>query len=255
MTYKQRLLIATTNPDKLREIRGILGRLPAEILTLRDLAPVPEPEETGATFAENACLKALYYDAATGTGPDRDVGADLPASANVGSLCDPTSQHWLGGPRSRTAPAKLAKAPETRRRQVRPHYTVAEDSGLVIDALDGEPGVHSARFVRPDASYPERFAEIYRRLDERPTRARSARFVCAVAVAHQETVIYETTGAIEGKIADAPRGEGGFGYDPIFYYPPYGRTLGEVTEEDKLRVAHRGEAFRRLAIWLEKRKA
>ena len=122
----------------------------------------------------------------------------------------------------------------------------------MIDALDGEPGVHSARFVRPDASYPERFAAIYRLLDERPARARSARFVCAVAVAHQGSVIYETTGAIEGKIADAPRGEGGFGYDPIFYYPPYGRTLGEVTEEDKLRVAHRGEAFRRLALWLEK---
>ena len=203
-----RLLIATTNPDKLREIRGILGRLPVEILTLRDLAPVPEPEETGATFAENARLKALYYDALGGTGTDL---------------------------------------------QVRPCYTVAEDSGLVIDALDGEPGVQSARFVRPDASYPERFAAIYRRLDERPSRGRSARFVCAVAVAHQGSVIYETTGAIEGKIADAPRGEGGFGYDPILYYPPYGRTLGEVTEEDKLRVAHRGEAFRRLAIWLEQK--
>lgn len=198
-----RLLIATTNPDKLREIRSILGRLPVEILTLQDLAPVPEPEETGATFAENARVKALAYDRCLTT-----RGADRP-------------------------------------------YTVAEDSGFVIDALDGEPGVRSARFVRPDASYPDRFAEIYRRLAEAPTRARSARFVCALAMVHEGRVIYETTGTVEGEIAAAPRGEGGFGYDPVFYYPAYGRTLAEVNEEDKLRVAHRGEAFRRLAVWLE----
>lgn len=198
-----RLLIATTNPDKLREIRGILGRLPVEILTLRDLAPVPEPDETGATFAENARIKTLYYDGCLGAG---DAG--------------------------------------------RP-YTVAEDSGLAIDALDGEPGVRSARFVRPDAQYPERFAEISRRLDEHPGRARTARFICAVAVAHRGTVLYETAGTVEGEIVIPARGSGGFGYDPIFYYPPYGCTLGEVTEEEKLRVAHRGEAFRRLAIWLK----
>ena len=111
--------------------------------------------------------------------------------------------------------------------------------------------MRSARFLRPDASYPERFAEIYRRLADAPARARSARFVCALAVVHDGTVIYETTGTVEGEIAAAPRGEGGFGYDPIFDYPPYGRTLAEVTESDKLRVAHRGEAFRRLAGWLE----
>ena len=204
-----RLLVATTNPDKLREIRGILSRLPVEIMTLRDLAPVSEPEETGATFAENARLKALHYDAM--------AWADL--------------------------------APK----QVSPHYTVAEDSGLVIDVLDGEPGVHSARFLRPDATYPERFSEIYGRLAEAPARARSARFVCALAAVHAGTVVYETRGTIEGEIADAPRGAGGFGYDPIFYYPPYGRTLGEVTAEAKLRVAHRGEAFRRWAVWLEEK--
>lgn len=202
----ERLLVATTNPDKLREIRGVLNRLPVEIMTLQDLTPVPEPEETGATFAENARLKALYYDAAAQADP-----------------------------------------------QVSARYTVAEDSGLVIDALDGEPGVYSARFLRPDATYPERFAEIDRRLALVPTRARSARFVCALAVMHAGTVIYETKGTVEGEIADAPRGASGFGYDPVFYYPPYGRTLGEVTEEAKLRVAHRGEAFRRLAVWLEHR--
>ena len=128
--------------------------------------------------------------------------------------------------------------------------TIAEDSGLVIDALNGEPGVRSARFLRDDASYPERFAEIYRRLAQRPHVPRTARFVCAVAVVEKGRVIYETTGDVEGKIAAAPSGTGGFGYDPIFYYPPYGSTLADVTQEEKIRVAHRGVAFRKLAAWL-----
>jgi XTP/dITP diphosphohydrolase len=128
--------------------------------------------------------------------------------------------------------------------------TVGDDSGLVVDALGGEPGVHSARFLREDASYPERFAEIYRRLAERPDRPRTARFVCAVAVVSDGRVIYETTGTVEGEIADPPRGDYGFGYDPIFYYPPYGTTLAEVTSDRKNRVAHRGRAFRQLADWL-----
>lgn len=197
-----RLLIATTNPDKLREIRGLLAHAPVELLSLRDFPEVPEPEETGTTFQENARLKALYY------------AAHVRAGVDVGP------------------------------------FTVAEDSGLVVDAMDGEPGVYSARFLRPDASYPERFAEIYRRLAEHPTRPRSARFVCAVAVVNGDDFVYETTGVVEGEVAAAPRGEAGFGYDPIFHYPPYGCTLAEVTEERKLAVAHRGQAFRQLAKWL-----
>jgi XTP/dITP diphosphohydrolase len=130
--------------------------------------------------------------------------------------------------------------------------TVAEDSGLVIDALDGEPGVRSARFVRPDATYPERFAEIQRRLAARPDRPRTARFVCALAAVRAGSVVFQTTGTIEGAIAEKPGGSAGFGYDPIFYFPAYGCTLAEVTEEEKLRVAHRGEAFRALAAWLGK---
>ena len=131
-----------------------------------------------------------------------------------------------------------------------PVLTVAEDSGLVVDALDGEPGVMSARFLRPDATYAERFAEIDRRLRERPGQPRSARFVCAVAVVRDGRVVCEVDGTIEGEIASAPVGTAGFGYDPIFYYPPYGRTLAEVTEPEKLQVAHRGVAFRKLARWL-----
>ena len=193
-----RLLIATTNLDKLREIRELLGHLPVELLTLRDFPAVPEPEETGTTFQENARLKARYYEA-----------------------------------------------------RLRPNAaTVAEDSGLEIDAMNREPGVYSARFVRPDASYPERFTEIFRRLAGVPDRERTGRFVCAIAVVRDGQLVYETTGIVEGLITAAARGEQGFGYDPIFYYPPYGKTLGEVDQRDKLAVAHRGAAFRQLAAWL-----
>jgi XTP/dITP diphosphohydrolase len=128
--------------------------------------------------------------------------------------------------------------------------TVAEDSGLVIDALDGEPGVHSARFLSPDASYPARFAAIQERLDAQPDAPRTARFVCALAVVEAGRVVFETRGTIEGVIAREARGDAGFGYDPIFEYPPFGKTLAEVGEADKLAVAHRGHAFRSLAGWL-----
>jgi XTP/dITP diphosphohydrolase len=120
----------------------------------------------------------------------------------------------------------------------------------VIDGLDGEPGVRSARFLGPDATYPERFAEIFSRLSGHPKKTRAARFVCALAVAESGRIIYEALGTVEGEIAHEARGSAGFGYDPIFYYPPYGSTLAEVTEDSKLAVAHRGQAFRKLASWL-----
>jgi XTP/dITP diphosphohydrolase len=128
--------------------------------------------------------------------------------------------------------------------------TVAEDSGLAVDALDGAPGVYSARFLSPAASYPERFAAIQARLAERPGAPRTARFVCALAVVENGRVLFETRGTIEGVIAREARGSAGFGYDPIFEYPPLGTTLAEVSEGDKLAVAHRGHAFRALAKWL-----
>jgi XTP/dITP diphosphohydrolase len=193
-----RLLVATTNADKFREIETILGDAPIQLLSLRDFPSVPEPDETGTTFQENARLKAVYY--------------GVRATPNL--------------------------------------LTVAEDSGLAIDALGGEPGVQSARFLGQNASYPERFEEIYRRFSGVASRDRTARFVCALAVASGDRIVFETTGVVEGRIAEAPRGSAGFGYDPIFYFPPYGRTLAEVSQEEKLRVAHRGHAFRGLVRWL-----
>lgn len=190
------LLVATTNPGKLREIRSVLAGVPVTLVSLRDIPSIGEPEETGHTFEENARLKALHY------------------SAHAGMT------------------------------------TVAEDSGLVIDGMDGEPGVHSARFLGPDATYPERFAEIFSRLEGPPEKNRAARFVCALAVANGGRIIYEARGTVEGEVAREARGGGGFGYDPIFYYPPYGTTLADVSEDSKLAVAHRGQAFRLLASWL-----
>lgn len=191
------VVLATTNPGKIREIRSVLSGAPASLAVLEDFPPVPEPEETGRTFAENALLKARYYATAVG----------------------------------------LA--------------TVAEDSGLVIDALDGRPGVASARY--PGATYADKFAGLYRELAPHP-RPWHARFVCSLAFVNPQAAapVFTCEATVEGEIAPAPRGSYGFGYDPIFYYPPYGSTLGEVTDEKKLAVAHRGKAFRQFRLWLER---
>jgi len=190
----KRLLVATTNPGKLREIRGILVDTPVELVSLAQFPGIVEPEETGATFAENARLKALYYNSQTG----------LPA--------------------------------------------VADDSGLVIDALGGEPGVHSARWHGDH--YPTKFAVIYQRLKDQGLETSPARFMAHIALADAGAVRFEATGTVEGQIAPEPRGTQGFGYDPVFYYPPYGCTLAEVAGERKAAVSHRGQAFRQLADWI-----
>ena len=125
---------------------------------------------------------------------------------------------------------------------------VADDSGLVIDALGGAPGVHSARWHGTD--YPTKFAAIYRELDAKGLVTSSARFVAHIAVADGGRILFEATGVVEGEIAREPRGTHGFGYDPIFFYPPYGCTLAEVEGAKKAAVSHRGQAFRQLRDWI-----
>ena len=132
--------------------------------------------------------------------------------------------------------------------------TVAEDSGLAIDALDGAPGIESARYGGADLPYPAKFALIHDALRAKhaagDTRTgNTARFVCAVALAQGERILFETRGTVEGEIAAEARGSGGFGYDPIFFYPPFGQTLAEAGDR-KAAVSHRGEAFRALAAFL-----
>jgi XTP/dITP diphosphohydrolase len=190
------LVVATSNPHKLQEIRELLAGVPIDVTTLERWGGVEPPAETGVTFDENARLKALYYAGATG------------------------------------------------------ELVVAEDSGLEIDALGGAPGVESARFGG-EITYPEKFALIYRALHERRVSEAGARFVCALALARGSSVLFESRGTVEGRIAAEPRGSGGFGYDPIFFYPPYNCTLAEATAEQKAAVSHRGQAFRALRAFME----
>jgi XTP/dITP diphosphohydrolase len=195
-----KLLIATTNPGKVREIAGILGadasgsaqRL--ELVWLSSLPPIDEPEETGATFADNARLKALYYAGKSG----------LPS--------------------------------------------VADDSGLEVTALDNLPGVHSARWEGSD--YAVKFRRIYELLQERGLSTSPARFVCHAALAAGDRILFETEAVVDGRIAPEPRGTNGFGYDPIFYYPPFGCTLAELDRDRKAAVSHRGKAFAALKAHL-----
>jgi XTP/dITP diphosphohydrolase len=131
---------------------------------------------------------------------------------------------------------------------------VAEDSGLEIDALDRAPGVYSARFAAEVApTYPEKFAVIRRMLDERGAPGSTARFACALALARPRAVLFEARGTVEGHITWPPRGAGGFGYDPIFFYPPFGCTLAEIPSDRKSSVSHRGQAFRKLRDFLARR--
>ncbi len=193
------VVLATTNRDKVREVRALLRDRPLAIRTLADLPALPEPEETGATCEANARLKALAY------------------AAHI------------------------------------PGLVVSEESGLEVDAMGGAPGVHSARYLSPSATYPERFAAILAALAGVPEAGRTARFVCAIAVAEGPWVRFETRATVEGRIAYAPAGSGGFGYDPIFFSPELGCTLAEAGDA-KAAVSHRGRAFTTLAHWLEQLK-
>lgn len=194
-----RLLVATTNPGKVREITGILDGSGVELWTLAGFPSLEAPDETGSTFEENARQKALYYSVASG------------------------------------------------------ELTVAEDSGLAIDALGGAPGVESARFGGAGSTYPEKFALLFARLAHLAPAARTARFVCALALAEGDRVLFEARGTVEGLITDEAKGTGGFGYDPIFFYPAFGTTLAESADR-KTTVSHRGAAFSKLRDYLAARK-
>ena len=129
--------------------------------------------------------------------------------------------------------------------------TVADDSGLSVDALDGGPGLFSSRFGGEGASDDDRNRLLLRKLAGIPREKRTARFTSALAVAQGTDVLFTVQESVEGSIADEPRGANGFGYDPLFFYPSFGRTFGESPREDKDRVSHRGKAFARLRTFLE----
>jgi len=185
----RRLVIATTNPGKAREIARMLSDLPFEVRSLSDYPPMPEPEEIGATFEQNAGIKALA------------------AANHTGELA------------------------------------LADDSGLVIDALGGAPGIHSSRFAGEGASDEERNAKVLELMKDVPDDERTARFTAAAAVAEPGRLIGTVEGTVEGRIVREPRGKNGFGYDPIFCVPKLGRTAAELLPEEKDRISHRGKAL------------
>jgi XTP/dITP diphosphohydrolase len=199
MTAFDRLLVASGNPGKLRELRALFEGLPVTLVSLAELPEAIEaPEESGATFAENARLKAIAYAQASG----------LPC--------------------------------------------LADDSGFTVAALGGAPGVLSAR--APGGDDAGRVLWVYGELDARGGRTSAAAFVCAMALAAPDgTVLHETEGRVDGEIAPAPRGRDGFGYDPMFVYPPAGRTFAEMTQDEKASVSHRGAAARAMRAWLADR--
>jgi XTP/dITP diphosphohydrolase len=127
----------------------------------------------------------------------------------------------------------------------------SDDSGLVVPALDGEPGVHSARYAGLGASNGQRIAKLLAALRGKKGAERSAYFVCVIAVAQKGRVIDVVSEKVDGEIAEAPRGSGGFGYDPVFYFPALGKTFAELPADEKNARSHRGKAFRRLMEVLE----
>ena len=131
-------------------------------------------------------------------------------------------------------------------------FVMADDSGLCIDALDGAPGIYSARFCGEDSTYPEKFAKIFEMLKDVPEEKRTAKFVCSIAVVRPDGSEFTVRGEICGVLHEKPMGDGGFGYDPIFYVPEFGMTTAQMTKEQKNSISHRGKASRAMA---EKLKA
>jgi XTP/dITP diphosphohydrolase len=191
---RRRILVATTNKGKMAELSVMLD---AEVdwLTLADFPDVPEVEEDGATFPENACKKALGYAKASGC------------------------------------------------------WTIADDSGLMVDALGGEPGVHSARFSGPKLEGEARTLIDHRNikkllglLKNTPAEKRTCRFICSLCLAGPDKVFAETQGVLEGIIIDREIGENGFGYDPVFFVPSLGKTVAQLDATEKNAISHRGKA-------------
>ena len=187
---KPRLVIATLNRGKGRELLALLGDLPYEVTLLADVPDAALPEETGTTYRENALIKARAAARATGA------------------------------------------------------LSLGDDSGIEVDALGGAPGLYSARFGGPGLDDAGRYTLLLERLRGVPAVRRTARFRCVIALVEPGGPERVVEGVVEGVVADAPRGTGGFGYDPVFFYPPLARTFGELPIDAKHRVDHRGAAAR-----------
>ncbi|MCL6635806.1 MAG: XTP/dITP diphosphatase [Peptococcaceae bacterium] len=184
-----KLVLATRNPGKVRELNQLLSPLGYEVVSLDQYPGVPVIIEDGATFKDNAVKKATTVARFTG------------------------------------------------------QLALADDSGLEVDFLGGAPGVHSARFAGEGHDDRANNEKLLRLLAGVPPEKRAARFRCVVAVATPAGQVFTAEGTCEGVITDEPRGEGGFGYDPLFYVPAYGKTFAELDPAVKNRISHRGRAL------------
>jgi XTP/dITP diphosphohydrolase len=203
------VLIATSNPGKLRDFAGAARMHGIEIAAIPNFSSLPTPVEDGTTFEENARKKAEEYSG-----------------------------------------------------YVRGEIVVADDSGLEVDALNGAPGVHSARYAAKQPHLADENtddhqnnARVLRELRGVPPEKRTGRFVCVLAAARDGKTVATFRGTAEGIILDAPRGTNGFGYDPLFYFPQIQKTFAELSAEEKANYSHRGAAFRQFLEWCEKRIA
>src|SRR5579862_128404 len=203
----KRVLIATSNPGKLRDFAGAALIHGVKISGIPDFSSLPQVVEDGATFEANARKKAEAY--------------------------------------SKYLPGQIV---------------IADDSGLEVDALHGAPGVHSARYAadephKADANTDDdaNNARVLRELEGVPPEKRTGRFVCVIAAARDGLTLATFRGVAEGRILDHLQGSGGFGYDPMFFFPQIEKTFAELTPEEKSRYSHRGAAFRKFLNWCDER--
>ena len=201
MTRKH-VLVATSNPGKLRDFAGAAAGFGIEVESIPNFASLPPVAEDGMTFEENATTKAEAY--------------------------------------SRYVPGEIV---------------LADDSGLEVDALGGAPGVRSARYAAAESQAASTAvdeannARLLRELNQVPPEKRTARFVCLIVAARDGHTLHVVRGEAEGVLLDQPRGVNGFGYDPLFYFPPINKTFAQLTAQEKAQYSHRGTAFRKFLSW------
>ena len=186
----EKIIFATGNEGKMREVRMILGDLGIQVISMKEAGVTAEADENGTTFEENAIIKAKEIMEKTG------------------------------------------------------EIVLADDSGLEVDALGGEPGIYSARYMGYDTSYHIKNNSLIERLEGKTGKERSARFVCAIAACFPDGRVLTTRGTMEGQIGYEEKGENGFGYDPVFYLPEYQCYSAELPLEEKNKLSHRGKALR-----------
>ncbi|MFL0268536.1 XTP/dITP diphosphatase [Candidatus Clostridium radicumherbarum] len=197
----KKLIIASNNAHKVKEIKAILEEFPIEVISLREAGIDIDVVEDGSTFMENALKKASEI---------FEIGKDA--------------------------------------------MVLSDDSGLMVDALNGAPGVFSARFAGEHGNDKKNNEKLLKLLEGKPMEERKAHFVSAIVLILSEDKIIKVQGEVEGFIKEAQSGNSGFGYDPLFYYPKYNKTFGELTEEEKNRISHRARALEKLKVELKRSK-